>query len=356
MNKRQRKLSRVVLNDALTTPPDALTCRLVILSGTELYRDDLGSFVFDLSSIQFHRDRYIVDYDHLETQVLGWLGDVQVTEEGLVGTAHLSSTNGNDRASEVIQRIKEGTPYEVSPTIDLPDPEEIPEGVTVEVNGQVITGPVDVYKNVEFRGVGICPYGTDKYTKILSLSRTNEVTMARTKSKKLADDIVKEDELVEVAAEVIEEATDGEVPAEAAYPLLEEMIEAFGFEEGVGYFRRGLSFEEAEKEDYEALKALRAKLKEGDEEDGAIEDVVETEGTEGETDGTDGDEEKKIVAGLKAEISKLSKALTSLRASIRVGEDAPLSASVQKAVPDNRPAVLKMADKIKRNGIDIKRV
>ena len=350
MKKRQRKLSRVILND---TPNDSLTCRLVILSGTELFRDDLGAFVLDLSSMQFHRDRYIVDYDHLETQVLGWLGDVEVTEEGLIGTAHLSSTNGNDRASEVIQRIKDGTPYEVSPTIDLPDPEEVPEGVTVEVNGQTVEGPIDIYRNVEFRGVGICPYGTDKFTKIISLKRSNEVNMSK-KTKKLSDDVIKEDELIETAAEIVEDATDGEVPAEAAYPLLEEMIEEFGFEEGVNYFRRGLSFEEAEQEDYENLKALRARLKEGDEEDGAIEDVVETDGSEGDTDGTDDEEEKKIVAGLKAEICKLSKALTSLRASIRVGEDTPLSASVQKAVPDNRPAVLKMADKIKRNGINTK--
>lgn len=353
MDKRHRTFSRVVFND---TPYDSLTCRLVILSGTELFRDDLGAFVFDLSSMQFHRDRYIVDYDHIETQVLGWLGDVQVTEDGLVGTAHLSSTNENDRASEVIQRIQDGTPYEVSPSVDLPDPEAIPEGVSVEVNGQEVKGPVDVYRNVVFRGVGICPYGTDKFTKIMALKRTDEGLMAKKKlsEKNLADEAVKEEELIEVAAEIVEDATEGEVPAEAAYPLLEEMIEAFGLENGVEYFRAGLSLEEAEKKDYEELKALRAKLKEGDEEEIAANDGgdggTEGAGGDGGAGGGDDEEEKKELKALRAEITKLNKAMTVLRASIKVGEQSPVSADVPNTSIKTNP-LQRMADKIARDGI-----
>lgn len=326
---------------------DRISVKIRVLSGEELFNTGLGGrFIVDLDSIDEHRSTYVLDYNHNEDEVIGKISSLRVEDGALVGTAEILSATDGDRAEEVIKRILAGTPYEVSPLLHtaLSLSEVIEEGETATVNGRTVAGPIVVYRNTPLRGVAVCPYGTDKYTGISAL-----------KFDKL--DLLEERNLEMDENQVVEEV-------KAAHPDLEEMITSFGLEDGVAYFREGLTIEEAKERDYENLKKERAERLASEKVDETAEvkedvktDVKEEVTEEAKTDEAVDEKEKEEVAALKATIAELSEKLDTLAAGMTalkagLGESAPVSAGpVDKEMPDNRPAVFRMADKIRKNGI-----
>ena len=177
---------------------------------------------------------------------------------------------------------------------------------------------------------------------------------------KLAADEILDEAMVEttVAEETAGEGEGGTQPEYTAHPDLEEFIAAFGFDLGVEYYRRGLTFEEAEKEDYASLKAARlAAENEEISEAGAIEEVAQIDDAVPEAaaeaalveEAQAAVEEAQDKTGLKANIvlaktiRALAQEVTKLKALSVRGTDA-LASSQRKAVP--MTAVQKMANKI----------
>ncbi|MDR1383321.1 MAG: hypothetical protein LBJ67_05690 [Planctomycetaceae bacterium] len=275
---------------------------LVLLSGEELYRSDFdGRFVVDLDSILLEKRDYIGDYNHNEDEVIG-RGTLEVTDRGLIGRCFVIPFTGNDRASEIIARSKAKIPYEASPTIsdDVADVEKIPKGQKVNVNGREFIGPISVYRNVPIRGWSVCLFGTDR--------KTSFQVLKKMKGKKMSDSEEKTDQT--------EENKDGYT----AYPDLEKMIEIFGFEKGVEYYRKGLTIEEAEKLDYEELKATR-KLEEEKEEKSELDTPPTPPKEEDATLKSD-------TSGLVAKINELQASVKKMFATIhgKLGEE-PLTQS-----------------------------
>jgi len=331
--------------------------QIIILSGEIMERTEMGAFVIDPSTVQLHKPRLIVDYNHNEEEVIGFVENIHPTDDGrLMGDLTLESTSPNDRAAEVIARIEGGTPYEISPTVMLYD-----AGVETET----VTGGDEeytIFRNVPMRGVSICPYGTDRLTTILSLTGGKKTMKKRTKKNltKLAADEILDEAIVEttVAEETAGEGEGGAQPEYTAYPLLEEFIAAFGFDLGVEYYRRGYTMEEAEAADYAALKAARlAAENEEISEAGAIEEVAQIDDAVPEAaaeaalveEAQAAVEEAQDKTGLKANIvlaktiRALAQEVTKLKALSVRGTDA-LASSQRKAVP--MTAVQKMANKI----------
>lgn len=307
----------------------SLDVKVLILSGNEMYRDYEGDFVIDLETVALHKEKLIVDYNHDESEVLGYIKNLRYEDGGLWGDAHLFSTRPGDRAEEVILRITEGTPYEISPTVSFSEGQEslVGDGETVTVNGRAVDGPATLFTNTPVRGVSICPYGTDKLTGITTLK------LERAGDKKMIE----------------------EKKPEVAHPDLEEMIDAFGEVAGLAFYRRGLSMEEAEKEDYEELKAQRAKLSEEEEK----KDELSNEEEKNEELSEEEEEKKGELAAtksqlskLKASLAKLSAEVDTLRAIFRRGDPDPVNTQPKPGIPDNRSAVFRMADKIKASGIN----
>lgn len=318
-------------------------------------RTEIGCFVIDPGSIQLHKPRLIVDYNHNEEEVIGYVDNIHENDGKLMGDLTLESTSPNDRAAEVIARIEGGTPYEISPTVMLYD-----AGVETET----VTGGDEeytIFRNVPMRGVSICPYGTDRLTTILSLNGGKKTMKKRTKKNltKLAADEILDEAIVETTV-ADEAAGEGEGGAQeyTAYPLLEEFIAAFGFDLGVEYYRRGYTMEEAEAADYAALKAARlAAENEEISEAGAIEEVAQIDDAVPEAaaeaalveEAQAAVEEAQDKTGLKANIvlaktiRALAQEVTKLKALSVRGTDA-LASSQRKAVP--MTAVQKMANKI----------
>ena len=119
---------------------DSLEVTLTILSGKVMSRFDLGDFVIDLAGISWEKDPLTLDYDHNTAEAIGTIGDLKVTEKGLIGEAEIFSTRPDDRAADVIRRLARGTPYECSPMLelDLDSALELAEGETLEVNGETV--------------------------------------------------------------------------------------------------------------------------------------------------------------------------------------------------------------------------
>ena len=349
--------SQALENGFVENEDGSLDVKVRILSGTEMFRDEIGSFVIDLETAALHKPALIVDYNHEEGEVLGQIANLRYEDGALYGDAHLFSARPGDRAEEVILRIAAGTPYEVSPTVQFAESDvtEVPEGFTETVNGREVPGPALIFRNTPLRGVSICPYGTDKYTGVLKLS------LKKAGEKNMADKDIK--------------------TPEAAHPDLEAMIGAFGETDGLKYYRAGLSLEEAEKADYEQLKAERAarlaagKEPEADPEpepgpapeggegggEGGGDPAPEPEANpepgpepEKEKDGLSAvlDGLKALGDSLKASLEAQAAELNTLKAALRRGEDEPVAPNAGPAEVDKRDAVHKMADRIKATGIN----
>lgn len=324
----ERKIPATQLPAEIIDGDGQLTCQIVVLSGDQLWRDNQGDFVIDLDSVAIHRDKLILDYNHNEDEVIGHIDEIKTDDGRLTATAHIYSVCAGDRAEEVMKRIRLGTPYEISPTVMFRngDPEEIIEGNQAVINGRTVSGPATVFRNVPVRGASVCPYGTDKETGIvgLALERTDE----HERNPNMADEEKKDECLNEEGA--------GEYTAS---PDLEKMIAEFGLEKGVEYFRKGISFEEAQQDDYAQLKAARLAAEEEKPEDAAVEPVSEP------------DPEKKTdeVSGLKAEIQKLRAEVSGLKANFKRGDDIPLSSRPAEKTAKPRSAISAYASKIVKN-------
>ena len=310
---------------------DSLDVTLTILSGKVMSRFDLGDFVIDLAGISWDKDPLTLDYDHNTEEAIGTIGNIRVMEKGLIGDAEIFSTRPDDRAADVIRRLARGTPYECSPMLelDIDSALELAEGETLEVNGETV-GNCVVYSKAKLLGVAVCPYGTDDKT---------GVTAAL---KKGGDEM--DEELKEQQTDGGGEVETTEAPKEAAHPELESMIEAFGLGRGVEFYRRGLSMEEAEAEDYAELKAARLAA----EEEKPADEGGETD--EGGEQPPANDEEKEELAKLKKSVEALSKRIESLVSLSRRGEPAAVSAAPAAEVETKKSgnAVMDYAARLKK--------
>ena len=315
-----------------------------ILTGVPLFNSEMGGdngwFIIDLETVVFHKPRLTMDYNHNENEIIGYVEGFEVDENGLHATGSIVPFDDKDRASEIIYKNKNGVPYEVSPTV-LPyaaEVEDLADGETAVVNGTEQNGPIRIYRKLPVRGAAICPYGTDRHTNATVLSEKGAV-MAKSKGK------LSEDKIIDDANNTppIDEETLDDEQTTSAHPDLEEMIAEFGEAAGLRYYREGISFEDAQKNEYAELKAAKmAKLQE--EEKPVDESTPPAPGTDPEPPKKD-DPEK---AGLKAEIAKLNEKVDRLTKSMPRGEREPVSltdAKPSQKKPDNRPAILKLADK-----------
>lgn len=299
--------------------------KIKVITSSILEHPGLGRFRVKTDTATPSKDRVPLDYNHNEEEVIGYVENFQcnadaITADGVV----LIGDDSSDAAKTFAQNIDGGVPFEASAFLDLSEAEgvELEDGVT-EWSGALI------------RGVAICPYGTDRKTTVsLKLGETNFVVRLKNNNKQGEE----MDEEKKVSIE--DQKTDPKNPREE----LEEMIEEFGLERGVDFFRRGVTIEEAREEDYQSLKAERLQAEEKDKTQCAA--APEEEPKEKQDD---------LSASLKAELVKLSQEITSLKATLRRGDPDGLSGSFQREVDAaQRPQLSPLAaaaEKFKRDGV-----
>jgi hypothetical protein len=126
-----------------------------------------GRMVHDLAGMSLSKSRLAIDYCHREDEVMGYANKFE-TEGGLVASGALTPFQDKDRASEVIFKSQQGVPYEASIFFDPAELvlEEVPQGMSVPVNGLQFQGPGVVARKWTLRGLAVCPYGQDKSTAV----------------------------------------------------------------------------------------------------------------------------------------------------------------------------------------------
>lgn len=264
-----------------------------------------GQCVHDFAGIQM-APVIPVDYAHEDCEALGFIDAKSVTSEGLQLSGKLTPFKPDDKASEVIFKSAKGVPYQAS--VDF-DPwtlvvEDVPAGLSAEVNGQMIPGPVAVFRQWKLNGLAICLYGVDPGTNVSfskgdlsgtkvavtrfkkgeSMSTTTkpgsagkfaaltpeEKASLATAAAALTDFVEKSTE-AEPAETQETDSTDTGTAADAA-PTTEEtqmsrkdlgkkFITEFGEQHGPTLFAKGFSFQEAQAEYSKLLKAENDALK-----------------------------------------------------------------------------------------------
>lgn len=300
--------------------------KIKVITSSILEHPGLGRFRVKTETAAPSKDRVPLDYNHNEEEVIGYVENFQcnadaITADGVV----LIGDDSSDAAKTFAQNIDGGVPFEASAFLDLSEAEsvELEDGVT-EWTGALI------------RGVAICPYGTDRKTTVsLKLGETNFVV--RLKNSNNEDETMDEEKKVSIEDQ---KKDDSKNPREE----LEEMIEEFGLERGVDFFRRGVSIEEAREEDYQSLKAERLQAEEKDKTPCAATPEDEPKDKQGDSN-----------AALKAELVKLSQEISTLKATLRRGDPSGLSGSFQREETTAQRRVLSplaaAAEKFKRDGV-----
>ena len=300
--------------------------KIKVITSSILEHPGLGRFRVKTETAAPSKDRVPLDYNHNEEEVIGYVENFQCTADAITADGVvLIGDDSSDAAKTFAQNIDGGVPFEASAFLDLSEAEsvELEDGVT-EWSGALI------------RGVAICPYGTDRKTTVsLKLGETNFVV--RLKNSNNEDETMDEEKKVSIEDQ---KKDDSKNPREE----LEEMIEEFGLERGVDFFRRGVSIEEAREEDYQSLKAERLQAEEKDKTPCAATPEDEPKDKQGDSN-----------AALKAELVKLSQEISTLKATLRRGDPSGLSGSFQREETTAQRRVLSplaaAAEKFKRDGV-----
>lgn len=300
--------------------------KIKVITSSILEHPGLGRFRVKTETAAPSKERVPLDYNHNEEEVIGYVENFQCTEDAITADGVvLIGDESSDAAKTFAQNIDGGVPFEASAFLDLSEAEsvELEDGVT-EWSGALI------------RGVAICPYGTDRKTTVsLKLGETNFVV--RLKKSNNEDEDMDEEKKVSIEDQ---KKDDSKNPREE----LEAMIEEFGLERGVEFFRRGITIEEAREEDYQSLKAERLQAEEKDKTQCAATPEEEPKDKQGDSN-----------AALKAELVKLSQEVSTLKATLRRGDPSGLSGSFQRDdAPTQRPQLSPLAaaaEKFKRDGV-----
>lgn len=300
--------------------------KIKVITSSILEHPGLGRFRVKTETASPSKERVPLDYNHNEEEVIGYVENFQCTADAITADGVvLIGDESSDAAKTFAQNIDGGVPFEASAFLDLSEAEsvELEDGVT-EWSGALI------------RGVAICPYGTDRKTTVsLKMGETNFVV--RLKKSNNEDEVMDEEKKVSIEDQ---KKDDSKNPREE----LEAMIEEFGLERGVDFFRRGVSIEEAREEDYQSLKAERLQAEEKDKTQCAATPEEEPKDKQGDSN-----------AALKAELVKLSQEISTLKATLRRGDPDGLSGSFQREETTAQRRVLSplaaAAEKFKRDGV-----
>ncbi len=307
-----------------------------ILTGTILPDWCHGPFVVELASLVFHHDRMTIDYNHNETEILGYAHDFAVDSTGWIGDGTLLSLAPNDRASQVILQGKAGVPWEVSPTLMMDEgvPELVHEGQVVHINGMDQKGPFTIFRNVPVRGISICPYARDKDTNaVLKMARLNqpptmmEVKKMDTEEKKDAlNQEEEQDKLNEPEQTPVKDET------------LLKFTNRFGFERGTKLFQEGVEYDKID----EAFQTLKACGFTSLEEESDKKTTLNSDGTPAEPP-KKAEESTALNEEAQQELKKLRAEVDRLKVSQR-GQGKPLSGGgdLTKSKPQGFVDTLKM--------------
>ena len=160
-----RLAEKPFLLSAGDAPEGKYPVRLVCRTSAPVESWFWGTCYHDLEGMKLSKERLPIDYIHDDSEVIGFLDKFSVENGELVATGELTPFRDDDRASEIIHKLKAGVPYEASINFSgETNVEEVAKNGSALVNGGEVTGPCLIFRKWTLRGVAVCPYGADGQT------------------------------------------------------------------------------------------------------------------------------------------------------------------------------------------------
>jgi hypothetical protein len=253
--------------------PVALLCR----TDQPASHPYFGRIVHDMAGFSSVAERTPLDYCHDPQHVLGFAEEYDPDgEDGLTASAQVVPTGQeHDMGARVLALADKGVPFQCSIS-HAPGSivmEDVPDGMSTQVNGYTFTGPGTVFRKWCVSGVALCPYGIDNQTSAQFSDKSETVEVSYLSKEPIA---MSEPTIVIPAA-----ATPAAIPATPAAPLAvaapaaaaaaplaatpatppgQKYLDAFGDQGGI-WFAQGKTFDECQALYLSAVKAQNEQLK-----------------------------------------------------------------------------------------------
>ncbi|MCL2710451.1 MAG: hypothetical protein FWE95_06195 [Planctomycetaceae bacterium] len=328
---------------------DGYPFEAVILSGEPIDRW-YGRFVVELSTMQYHKPRLSVNYNHNPELIIGYGEDFQVSPEGLKSTGKLVA---GTFADEVVKLAKQGVPFEASVEIDIENAIETRVGADSQAvcNGRTYSGPISIYSNVPLLAYAICQCGADKHTTLTLLKKEIDFTMKKPPKKTIAN-LSKEDNP--------NAAPSTDMTPAVKSQELADLCSIFGDKNGIALYQSGTDVGEVRT--WQSLNEKYAKYLSADEEEEPPKDDEEDlandddEPSPPEPDPTpEPDDEKDklsaVLAKLVKQIDAQSAEMTKLKAAIPRGAEPVSHGTETLQAEPKKNSVAAATERYKKKGV-----
>ena len=244
---------------------------MVARTGRAVAHPYWGSVVHDFSGMRTpgNRERVAIDFNHDANIIIGYANRLKTETGDLIAKGALTPTDFNQKATEIIGLARQGVPFQASISFGGGDGlkvERLEEGQVAEVNGTEFSGPGSIIREWTLTGIAVTPAGHDSNTSVeFNKQETTRITiMSQDKeTPKVEEESVdtkqaelkKQEPVVEVTKTV--EAADGAFSVKTR----DQLIEAFGEQQGSIYFAQGKTFTEALAADNKAMREELAGMK-----------------------------------------------------------------------------------------------
>lgn len=119
--------------------------------------------VFDLDSVTFSTPAPLLS-GHNHSATVGVVDEVSLSREGGIRVSGNLFSGLDEEARAIADKADAGFPWQMSVGIFPGSIQEVPEGMSVIVNGSEITGPIQIFKNSRIREVSVVALGADSTT------------------------------------------------------------------------------------------------------------------------------------------------------------------------------------------------
>jgi hypothetical protein len=221
-----------------------------------------GRIVHDMAGMKA-KPVVALDWRHDDDEIVGKVDRLDTSTGDLICSGSIESLEVGDYADKIIKLSARGVPYEASIYFDpySTELEWLPDGLTTEVNGREVTGPLVIVRAWELRRIAICLSGADSGTEASCESDDDgEASLkarARVKFSLNWKDKPKmsktETTPTELSAEQV--AATEKSGFDKAVAAMKKFTDKFGAIDGNTYFAAGLSYEAALEKHVEKLTA-----------------------------------------------------------------------------------------------------
>jgi hypothetical protein len=126
--------------------------------------------VIDLATTTFNQKLPLLD-NHYRGGIVGVVESASAKDHRMVVGGRLFSDMAGSSAERIAQLAQRGVPFEMSVGLYSFTTESIPAGKSVNVNGQVFSGPLRVLRKGQVREVSIVTLGADPKTAVQVFTR-----------------------------------------------------------------------------------------------------------------------------------------------------------------------------------------